>query len=251
MKSNLEWKKWGEKDPLFAVATWKGKERGAANAWTDAEFYDLGRSDWTDFKRHWTDYGLSTGAAVEIGCGAGRITNQLGQYFQTVSALDVSPHQLEYARNHVTKESVKFILTDGLLVPLESNSHEGVFSVHVFQHFESHPDAMVVFKEIHRVLKPGATFMIHLPLYQLPDTKISVLLKPIIALGVCLSNFKAALDRKQLLKGKWKFIMRRLRFEQQPLMGELEAMGFEKVEFKTFKVVSNGSIHDFVFATKM
>lgn len=43
MKSNLEWEKWGERDPLFAVASWAGKERGGAQAWTDAEFYSMGR----------------------------------------------------------------------------------------------------------------------------------------------------------------------------------------------------------------
>ena len=75
----------GNAIPLFAVATWPGKERGGAAAWTDEEFYELGRSDWADFLKQWSHYGLNAGSCVEIGCGAGRITNQLGQYLSGTS----------------------------------------------------------------------------------------------------------------------------------------------------------------------
>ena len=57
MKSNIEWKKWGQVDPLYAVATWPGKQKGSEKPWTDDEFYALGASDWQDFHSKWQSFG--------------------------------------------------------------------------------------------------------------------------------------------------------------------------------------------------
>jgi hypothetical protein len=53
MKSNQEWKEWGKVDPLFAIASWKDRDKGCSNPWTDDEFYALGKSDWEDFFAQW------------------------------------------------------------------------------------------------------------------------------------------------------------------------------------------------------
>jgi hypothetical protein len=92
--------------------------------------------------------------------------------------------------------------------------------------------------------------MIHLPLYELPDAKVSMVFKPIIALAKRLSDLKAAIQRRHLLKGRWKPVMRRLRFDRSQLLHELQDIGFSQVEFRMFAVQSNQSYHEFVFATK-
>jgi len=250
MKSNIEWEKWGERDPLFAVATWRGKERGNPEAWTDDEFYELGRLDWADFQCQWQHYGLRAGSCVEIGCGAGRITKQLAQSFQHVTGVDVSQHQLDYARQRVSAANVAFTLSGGTQSPLADAQCDAAFSVHVFQHFESHKDAFAVFRDLHRILKPNGTLMIHLPLYDLPDIKLSWIFRPVIALAERLGDAKASLDRRHLYKGRWKSVMRRLRFDRKQLLRELESMGFSNIEFRMFQVSSNDSYHEFVLATK-
>jgi SAM-dependent methyltransferase len=250
MKSNLEWKKWGEHDPLFAVSTWPGKERGSPNAWTDEDFYQLGRADWAVFLNQWQQYGVRLGVCVEIGCGAGRITKQLGQCFKHVTALDVSQHQLDYARAHVPTSTVTFTLTDGTRLPITDGGCDAVFSVHVFQHFESQDDAYSVFREIYRVLNPDGTLMIHLPLYALPDTKVSMLFPPIIRFAKRVSDLKAAVERHQLRKGRWKPLMRTLRFDRRQVISQLEGMGFSRIEFRMFPMHRIGGYHECVFATK-
>jgi SAM-dependent methyltransferase len=250
MKSNIEWKKWGERDPLYAVSTWQGKERGSPNAWTDADFYELGRSDWTDFLKHWQQYGLKAGHCLEIGCGAGRLTRQLAQCFRQVTGLDVSQHQLDYARNHISASNITFAISDGTRLPVGDQACDAVFSAHVFQHFESHQDAFSVFREIHRALVVGGTLMIHLPLYNLPDTKAAIIFEPVISLAKRLSDLRAAMDRRQLRKGKWTPVMRRLRFDRRRLLHELGDIGFSDIEFRMFAVQSNHDYHEFVFATK-
>lgn len=250
MKSNLEWKKWGEHDPLYAVATWEGKERGGPDAWTDEEFYQLGQSDWSDFFRQWQHYGVRLGHCIEIGCGAGRITKQLCGAFQQVTAVDVSQHQLDYAQARIPALNVKFVATDGARLPVADGACDAAFSVHVFQHFESRDDAFSVFREIHRALAKGGTLMIHLPLYELPDTRISNLFTPVLSLEKRVMDFKAALARKRLQKGEWAPVMRRLRFDRQQLLQVLKSIGFLHVETRMFAVQSNHSPHDFIFASK-
>lgn len=68
--------------------------------------------------------------------------------------------------------------------------------------------------------------MIHLPLYDLPDESVSRLFKPVIAFTKRLGDLRAAMNRRHLLKGKWKPVMRRLRFERQQLLQTLQNIGF-------------------------
>jgi SAM-dependent methyltransferase len=250
MKSNIEWEKWGVQDPLYAVASWQGKERGSPSAWTDDEFYELGRADWADFLRHWQHYGVKTGNCLEIGCGAGRITRQLVEYFPHVTGVDISQHQLDYARGRISASNVTFMLSDATRLPVADRACDAVFSTHVFQHFESHTDAFSVFREIHRVLSDGGTLMIHLPLYDLPRMRATKIFAPIISLENRLLDIKAAMDRRKLRGGRWKPLMKYLRFERRQLLQELDGIGFSDIEFCMFAVQSNHDYHEFVFATK-
>jgi ubiquinone/menaquinone biosynthesis C-methylase UbiE len=250
MKSNIEWKKWGERDPLYAVSTWEGKDRDGPDPWTDDDFYELGRSDWHDFELRWEQYGLSRRCCVEIGCGAGRITKQLSNSFGHVSALDVSQHQLDYAKSRIAASNVDFLLTDGFTFDLPDNSCSAAFSTHVFQHFDSHADAFRVIGEIHRVLEIGGTLMIHLPIYELPDLPGMPLFRALIRLLKKAGNIRAALNRRRLAAGKWTFVMRRLRFERSELINALRHAGFDRIEFRDFPLQSNGHYHPVVLATK-
>lgn len=250
MKSNLEWKKWGEIDPLYAVATWKGKERGSHQAWTDEEFYELGRTDWAQFEMQWRQYGLQEGHCLELGCGAGRVTAHLAKSFNHVTAVDVSQHQLDYAIARIQTANVSFKLTDGIHLPVPNGHVDAVFSVYVFQHFESRADALLVFKEIYRVLAEGGTIMIGLPLYELPDSSLRSIFRPMIAGFERLSDLKAAFNRRLILKGKWRPMMRRLRFEQAWLAKALQGMQFGRIEFRCFEPQVRGDFLGIVFATK-
>jgi len=247
MKSDLEWQKWGERDPLFAVATWAGKERTSPAAWTDAEFYQLGAADWADFWRHWQQYGIALECCLEIGCGAGRLTRHLAQVFQRVEATDVSPHQIAYAQARVPA-NVHFHLSDSVRLPLASQSCSGVFSTHVFQHFDSYADALDVFREAYRVLRPGGSLMVHLPLIDWPVG--TQWLRIVHNLRHWLSTQRAAYYRHLLRRGKWRPVMGGLTFERKRLAGDLTAIGFRQIEFRGFSVTSNQAAHEFVLARK-
>lgn len=163
--SNTEWQKWGEFDPLWGVASWHGKRKQEGFPWTEDEFYKLGEMDWQDFVKHWSTYGLDTTSCLEIGCGAGRMTKQLAKTFAATHAIDVSAGMLEYARSNVQASSVEFHLTEGVEIPLPDESVSAVFSVHVFQHFDSLNNASAYFNQVARVMAPNSSLMIHLPIH--------------------------------------------------------------------------------------
>jgi len=241
--SNAEWEQWGESDPFWGVASWAGRERGGENPWTPGEFYELGRSDWADFRRHWQSYGIAPGVCIEIGCGAGRLTKHVAGDFQQVIAVDVAQGMLATAREHVTEPNVDFRLGNGLVVPADSDTADGVFSSHVFQHFENLTLARDNFREIARVLVPGGTAMIHLPVY-LPPAHVPML-EQTVDLGRRVSVVRARYKRR-----RGKPLMRGLQYSWDWLRRELPAVGLEDVELSIFAVGSNADPHPFVLARK-
>jgi len=169
-RSNIEWQRWAKDDPLYGIDSMPGRHRTGPNPWTPSEFYEHGAQRWSEYLPVWQRYGLNRDSCLEIGCGAGRITRQLVQFFESVYGVDVVREMLDLAHRNVA--GAKFILADGVTIPLPENSVSAVFSCEVFQHFDDRAIALGYFSEIHRVLRTGGTCMIHLPIVILPLQRI-------------------------------------------------------------------------------
>lgn len=250
MKTNAEWRLWGDRDPLWGVASWEGRDKSGSHPWTDAEFYALG-DDWQDFRDHWVRYGLRTGSVLEIGCGAGRITNRLAQDFARVTATDVSEGMLRYARERVLGANIEWKMSNGSTLPAEGNSLDAVFSCHVLQHFQSNGAQLDCFAEMRRVLMPGGTLLVHLPIHQFPAPNGRF----VKAARLAYTSFKAfgtarAAIKRAAMRAGGKLYMHGISIEQGALYAGLTEMGFDRVEFGTFPVRTNGSLHSVVLATK-
>jgi ubiquinone/menaquinone biosynthesis C-methylase UbiE len=249
--TNTEWKKWGEKDPLYGVASWKGREKSGANPWTEEEFYALGQSDWQDFLAQWEKYGLERHTCLEIGCGAGRLTRQMADSFEQVIAVDVSEGMLSFARQHVPAGNVSFVLANGTQLPGEDRSVSAVFSTHVFQHFDSLQYASAYFREIQRILTPGGTLMIHMPVHQWPVNKhLQGLFNVLMSIENRFDDADAWLRRQLIQRNLAKPIMRYRSYPLQYFYATLPQIGFADIEIKIFPVSSNQDMHPFVFARK-
>jgi len=251
LKTNEEWKAWGKEDPLYGVASWAGCQCGNGHEWTDVEFYDLGRLDWRDFSARLDCYGYNRESCLEIGCGAGRITKWLSKEFQVVHALDVSIDMIKYAQRNVTGNNVTWHLSGGTSIPLQDGLVLTVFSCHVFQHFPSEEYGLKYFEEIYRVLKPGGTMMIHLPLHDFPtvNRKFSKLARYLYSFFLVLTSAKADIRRWQMCHGGEKY-MHGISYEASRLYKELKRIGFENIEFINFPMQSNDSLHACVLSTK-
>jgi ubiquinone/menaquinone biosynthesis C-methylase UbiE len=252
LKTNLEWREWGRRDPLFGVANCDGKDIGGDAPWTDREFYALGESDWRDFSDHWHRYGFVPGVFAEIGCGAGRITRQLAATFARGYALDVSEDMIRYASSRVASSNLEWRLTQGLGIPVADNSIDGVFSCHVFQHLPSTDAGLEYFREIMRALKPGGTLMVHLPVHSFPSMvsqKFTSLCRSLYRLLLPMLSLKSRCKRF-LMKHGGTPPMHGVSYEMEHLYQAMHEMGFVRIEIGTFPVASNGALHSFIFATK-
>ncbi len=244
--SDSEWQAWGETDPLWAVATWKGKQAGGASPWTDEAFYALGLADWNALLVRWRRYGLIVDACVEIGCGAGRMTRHLSRDFRRVEALDVSPGMLVYARERIQDEAIHFHLTSGADVPLSDGSVTAALSTYVFQHFDSLEHGRAMFAQIARVLAPGGTMLIQLPVHAWPFERQGFALWH--GLRARAEHLHAALRRRLPLRP----IMRGTSYPARWLFDTLPALGLDDIEVSWFDTGEKGkpSLVAAVFARK-
>jgi ubiquinone/menaquinone biosynthesis C-methylase UbiE len=158
-----EWRTLAQDDPFYAVAAWPGKEGGR---WSAEDFYAAGLDEWKDFRRVWSGYAPFGGTCIEIGCGAGRITQGLMEDFDHVVGLDVSEDMVKLAKARVP--DAEYSLVDGTEIPAEDGTANGVFTCHVLQHLEAVEDVKGYLGEALRVLQPGGTIMAHLMLADRP-----------------------------------------------------------------------------------
>jgi len=242
-RSNVEWQRWGRDDPFYAVATWPGRDRGGSNPWTPDDFYTLGHSYWADFRKRWADYGVDLGLAVDIGCGAGRLTRSMAADFAQVIGVDVSEEMLEVARTHISAPNVDLRVGDGVELPVGSATVDAAFSAHVFQHFDSLALARANFSEIARVLKPGGSMMVHLPVVMRPTGVAGVLAA--LAIRHRLAGLKDSFRR-------WRGApsMRWLEYPRPWLLRELPPLGLVDIELVVFRTTSSGLEHTFVLARR-
>jgi ubiquinone/menaquinone biosynthesis C-methylase UbiE len=248
MQSNTEWQMWGKADPLWGVASWKGKERSAGTPWTDAEFYELGRSDWEDFQSLWRRYSSLGGTVVEIGCGAGRLTKHIADAFAELHAIDVSADMLQYAKR-IGRPNVAFYLVDGYTIPVETASVDAVFSAHVFQHLDGLESAMAYFRDIARVLRNGGSLMVHLPISAWPEGTGRAI-KALFELRRRLIALRAKALRGLIRRGYFVPLMTAQSFPMEYLHAELPKLGFKDVEVSIITTRSNAAVHPFVLAIK-
>jgi len=252
LASNEEWRAWGKLDPLYGVATIPGHAKNGANPWTDESFYEIGAIDWNLFRCKWEHYGVSPGTCVEIGCGAGRLTAHLARYFRYVHGLDVSVGMIEYARPRMPA-NVSLHLTGGLEIPLPDQCADAVFSTHVLQHLPETAAAAAYFREMHRVLVPGGTTMLHAPLILWPHGAFGGVHKLV-------HRFKCTADRCRAQLGRYAFCLgftdappiHVISYELTWLCRALAEFGFRDIDIRVLVGGSRMAVqHPFVFATKV
>jgi ubiquinone/menaquinone biosynthesis C-methylase UbiE len=100
---------------------------------------------------------LPSGASVlDLGCGAGvPVTRWLAERF-AVTGVDVSPKQLDLARQHVPQ--AEFVKADMTELSFEPESFDAVFAFHSIIHVprSEHP---ALLGKIQRWLRPGGAFL--------------------------------------------------------------------------------------------
>jgi 2-polyprenyl-6-hydroxyphenyl methylase/3-demethylubiquinone-9 3-methyltransferase len=95
---------------------------------------------------------------LDVGCGAGFLTNELARAGHVVTGVDLSGESLAVARRHDETQSVDYKIADAYSLPFDDASFDVVCALDFLEHVE---DPARAIKEFSRVLKPGGQFFYH------------------------------------------------------------------------------------------
>ena len=96
-------------------------------------------------------------AALEIGCGPGRLMRPIGRHFREIHGVDVSDEMIRLARERLGDLPHAHLHhgSGADLGMFENNTFDFVYSYAVFQHIPSREIVFEYLREARRVLKPG------------------------------------------------------------------------------------------------
>jgi 2-polyprenyl-6-hydroxyphenyl methylase / 3-demethylubiquinone-9 3-methyltransferase len=95
---------------------------------------------------------------LDVGCGAGFLSNYLATQGFDVTGLDASQASLDVAARHDGTGKASYLLGDALRLPFQDASFDVVCAMDFLEHVE---DPAAVVAEVARVLRPGGSFFFH------------------------------------------------------------------------------------------
>lgn len=160
------WEDWGTVDPLFAILTESKYRHGGGDV---GEFLLGGEGIVNELLAQAEALGIGQhrDAALDFGCGVGRLTGGLSRHFARVTGVDVAPSMVEAAR-HLLADQHNCAFTvnqsnDLRFIP--DGSFDFVLSLLVLQHLDSTDAVQSFLREFVRVLRPGGAIVVQLPSY--------------------------------------------------------------------------------------
>ena len=158
------WEGLAQADPLWAICTDPGKKD---RHWTRDDFFASGRNEVEVVLGHAARIGLSidrTSPALDFGCGIGRLTRALAEYFPECCGVDISPTMIHLAQD-LNRDLLqcRFLLNEETeLKDLPENYFGFIYTSIVLQHIAA-PHSHKYIAELVRVLKPGGMLIFQLP----------------------------------------------------------------------------------------
>ncbi|MBI3886894.1 MAG: class I SAM-dependent methyltransferase [Opitutae bacterium] len=175
-QTRRHWDRLADTDALWAVLTTPDKK---GNRWPIDEFFATGRTtvdaELAGVRALCPD--LESGAALDFGCGVGRLTQGLAPHFARVVGIDLSEKMLARAREHNRHgDRVRYLHNPHPdLRLLADNQFDFVYSLITLQHME--PEyAKAYIAEFVRVAAPGGAILFQVPSQRPAEKPIGPLL---------------------------------------------------------------------------
>ena len=153
-----EWDQRARENALYYIAS-------SREDWTEEEFFESGRETFRNYIENdlgniCQDLDPKSMRVLEIGCGVGRVTRALADFFGEVWAVDVSGEMIARARTYLAdRPNVHLVQTDGRsLNAVEADSFDFAYSHLVFQHIPSLEAIRNYVLDVGRLLRPGGLF---------------------------------------------------------------------------------------------
>jgi SAM-dependent methyltransferase len=162
------WEHLGRTDPYWAILSDPEKK---GNRWDAASFFETGRREIKDVLSYLDSLGLkpSRRAALDFGCGVGRLTQALAEHYEQVTGVDIASSMIDIARtSNRHGERCRYLVNDrDDLSILENETFDLVYSNVTLQHMEP-AYALRYIREFLRVLAPRGVAV-----FQLPSGRVS------------------------------------------------------------------------------
>ena len=158
-----QWDQLGRTDPLWAILTQPDCKGGR---WEPDAFFHTGEHDMARMMAFAGELGLPARreAALDFGCGVGRLTQAAAAYFDHVTGIDIAPAMLERAgkfNRHGAR--CRYLLNDqNHLRVFADESFDFIYSQITLQHLPPR-HIRAYLSEFVRVLRPAGLLMFQLP----------------------------------------------------------------------------------------
>lgn len=171
------WDEFGKTDPLWAIMTEPDKRDGK---WDRAAFFKTGAEQIAKAMRQVSDLGITPARerCLDFGCGVGRLTQALCDYFDECCGVDIAPSMIALAEqyNRYPQRCQYYVNSFPDLRIFEDSTFDFVYSCIVLQHMYPVYSKSYI-KEFLRILRPGGVLVFQLPSeeialvdqYRLPD----------------------------------------------------------------------------------
>jgi SAM-dependent methyltransferase len=154
-----DWEELAHLDPLWAILVSKDKQFGK---WDPQEFFFSGRQEIDALMTFLGVKRGDNGRVLDFGCGVGRLSHALQEYFGEVYGVDISREMLRLAKEF--SPSCTFVLNqaDNLKV-FDDGFFDLIYSNIVLQHQPTKELAKAYIREFIRVVKPRARVVFQMP----------------------------------------------------------------------------------------
>jgi SAM-dependent methyltransferase len=164
-RNATEWERNARSNPLWAVLT---DSRRNTQSWNVDDFFSTGHDEVRLVFKHLDGLGVFLapgGKFLDFGCGVGRISRVLVQYFPEGFGIDISETMIEKAKAfsaNDTRQACYLSNSRSDLMLIESDSIDFAYSHIVLQHVPAAFQSKFI-EEFIRVLKPGGVAAFQIP----------------------------------------------------------------------------------------
>lgn len=133
-KLKRNWNKLADEDALWAILSDPTKKH---NKWQLEEFFKTGEKEISNiFKElECLDLKVKFRRCLDFGCGAGRLTQALGNLFNESIGIDISEKMIEIAKAYSPRTNCRFFVNDDENLSLFSDGYfDFIYSSITFQH---------------------------------------------------------------------------------------------------------------------
>jgi SAM-dependent methyltransferase len=160
-EAHQNWTRIGEDDPMWAVLTDPEKKGGK---WSEEQFFQTGRDEISLEMKKLKESGVTIqpGTALDFGCGLGRLSQALSNYFSAVDGVDISASMIEQAQlfNKAPGKVRYHLNLKADLSTFPSGTYDFIFTRICLQHIPPQHQLCYI-SEFMRVLKPGGVADFH------------------------------------------------------------------------------------------